>query len=63
MKACRRAVAVVEPPPRRKQAAKAPRGYQRPERRRRPGLARWTLRLIALVYLTFLLLVPVGLVF
>lgn len=49
------------PKPGRKQ--KSPRGYRGQNAAPEPALARWSLRLIALFYLTFLLLVPVGLVF
>jgi sulfate/thiosulfate transport system permease protein len=42
--------------------SKAPRGYRSQNSASRPA-SRWTLRLIALAYLFFLLLVPVGLVF
>ncbi len=47
----------------RSKAGKSPRGYRGQNSAPEPALARWSLRLIALFYLTFLLLVPVGLVF
>jgi sulfate transport system permease protein len=42
---------------------KVPRGYRGQGGAPTPPVTRWTLRLIVLVYLTFLLLIPVGLVF
>ncbi|HEX4018856.1 MAG TPA: sulfate ABC transporter permease subunit [Frankiaceae bacterium] len=47
---------------RRGTASKAPRGYRSQNSATRPA-SRWTLRLIAVAYLFFLLMVPVGLVF
>jgi sulfate transport system permease protein len=44
-------------------AAKGPRGYKRQTSVPAPAVARWGLRLIVLLYLLFLLLIPVGLVF
>lgn len=43
-------------------SSKAPRGY-RSQNSAGSATSRWTLRLIAIVYLAFLLLIPVGLVF
>jgi sulfate transport system permease protein len=48
---------------RKARAAKGPRGYKSQNGVPAPKAARWSLRIVALTYLLFLLLIPVGLVF
>jgi sulfate transport system permease protein len=48
---------------RRSGAAPGPRGYKRANGVPAPAATRWSLRIIVLLYLLFLLLIPVGLVF